>query len=91
MRVKKICIIYTGGTIGMMHSPDGYVPNPESFRSNLESIRDLNHPDAPIWAAGWSGTEWSIPGIVPATGHGLMSRENFSTILQPMIKTKSSY
>ena len=49
MRVKKICIIYTGGTIGMMHSPDGYVPNPESFRSNLESIRDLNHPDAPIW------------------------------------------
>lgn len=49
MLVKKICIIYTGGTIGMMHSPDGYVPNPESFRSNLESIRDLNHPDAPIW------------------------------------------
>ena len=49
MRVKKICIIYTGGTIGMMHSPDGYVPNPESFRSNLESIRDLNHPDAPSW------------------------------------------
>ena len=49
MRVKKICIIYTGGTIGMMHSPDGYVPYPESFRCNLESIRDLNHPDAPSW------------------------------------------
>ena len=49
MLVKKICIIYTGGTIGMIHSPDGYVPNPDSFRSNLEAIPDLNHPDAPIY------------------------------------------
>ena len=49
MLVKKICIIYTGGTIGMIHSPDGYVPNPDSFRSTLEAIPDLNHPDAPIW------------------------------------------
>ena len=49
MLVKKICIIYTGGTIGMIHSPSGYVPNPESFRSNLEAIPDLNHPDAPIY------------------------------------------
>ena len=49
MIVKKICIIYTGGTIGMIHSPNGYVPNPDSFRSNLEAIPDLNHPDAPIW------------------------------------------
>lgn len=49
MKVKKICIIYTGGTIGMIHSPNGYAPGPESFRHNLESIPDLNHPDAPIW------------------------------------------
>ncbi len=49
MKVKKICIIYTGGTIGMMHSPSGYVPNPDSFRSNLETIPDLNHPDSPYW------------------------------------------
>ena len=49
MTQKKICIIYTGGTIGMMHSPNGYVPNPDSFRSNLEAISDLNHPNAPAW------------------------------------------
>ena len=49
MTQKKICIIYTGGTIGMMHSPNGYVPNPDSFRSNLEAIPDLNHPQAPAW------------------------------------------
>ena len=49
MTQKKICIIYTGGTIGMMHSPNGYVPNPDSFRSNLEAISDLKHPNAPAW------------------------------------------
>ena len=35
MRVKKICIIYTGGTIGMVPSRDGYVPGPESFLTIL--------------------------------------------------------
>lgn len=49
MKTKKICIIYTGGTIGMVHSPDGYVPSPESFLQNLESIPDLKHPNAPLW------------------------------------------
>ncbi len=49
MKMKKICIIYTGGTIGMVHSPDGYVPGPDTFRQNLEAIPDLNHPDAPLW------------------------------------------
>jgi len=49
MKVKKICIIYTGGTIGMVHSASGYVPGPESLRHTLESISDLNHYSAPHW------------------------------------------
>ena len=24
---KKICLIYTGGTIGMVHSDKGYIPS----------------------------------------------------------------
>lgn len=49
MKKKKICIIYTGGTIGMVQSDRGYMPEPTSFLSELESIPDLNHPDAPLW------------------------------------------
>lgn len=49
MKMKKICIIYTGGTIGMVRSDHGYIPGPDSFRSILESISDLNHPEAPLW------------------------------------------
>ena len=49
MKKKKICIIYTGGTIGMVQSDRGYMPEPTSFRTTLERIPDLNHPDAPLW------------------------------------------
>ena len=49
MKKKKVCIIYTGGTIGMVQSDRGYRPEPTSFRYTLENIPDLNHPDAPLW------------------------------------------
>ncbi len=44
---KKICIIYTGGTIGMMETENGYTPNPEAFPHMLETIHDVNLPDFP--------------------------------------------
>lgn len=46
---KKICIIYTGGTIGMIPSENGYVPSPGSFRRKLDEFRDLYHEDMPEW------------------------------------------
>ncbi len=49
MKVKKICIIYTGGTIGMVPTPEGYAPGPDTFRQELEAISDLNHYASPHW------------------------------------------
>lgn len=46
---KRICIIYTGGTIGMVPSENGYIPNSSSFLANLSAIPDLGYPDAPQW------------------------------------------
>lgn len=46
---KKICIIYTGGTIGMIPSDDGYIPNPDSFQKILNEFQDLFHSDMPEW------------------------------------------
>ena len=39
--MKKILIIYTGGTIGMVRTPDGYAPKSGYFRSALDAIPSL--------------------------------------------------
>lgn len=43
---KKICIIYTGGTIGMVPSEVGYVPSGH-IKEMLNSIQDLKKPNMP--------------------------------------------
>ena len=46
---KDVCIIYTGGTIGMMPTENGYAPNPEAFPELLETIHDINLPGFPTY------------------------------------------
>lgn len=46
---KKICILYTGGTIGMVPTEDGFAPKEGVFRAELERIKDLSSPDMPSW------------------------------------------
>ena len=47
--MKKILIIYTGGTIGMVRTPDGYAPKSGYFRSALDAIPSLHSPEMPEW------------------------------------------
>ena len=44
---KKICLIYTGGTIGMVHSDKGYIPSGEGFLKLLKGMPEFSHPDFP--------------------------------------------
>ena len=46
---KDVCIIYTGGTIGMMPTEKGYAPNPAAFPELLETIHDINLPGFPTY------------------------------------------
>ncbi len=46
---KRILILYTGGTIGMVPGREGYIPDSSSFRQVLRSIPDLHHPDMAEW------------------------------------------
>ena len=67
--MKKILIIYTGGTIGMVRTPDGYAPKSGYFRSALDSIPSLHSPEMPEWelyekeplldSANMTVTEWN--------------------------------
>ena len=47
--MKRILIIYTGGTIGMVPTPNGYAPQSGYFASALEAIPDLARADMPEW------------------------------------------
>ncbi len=47
--MKKICIIYTGGTIGMTRTERGYAPQSGFLREQMERIDDLYHESIPEW------------------------------------------
>ena len=46
---RKVCVIYTGGTIGMVPTEDGYAPRKGYFESLLNDIPQLRYPDMPEW------------------------------------------
>ena len=49
MENKKVLIIYTGGTIGMKKTDQGYRPAPRFLDEELHSIPDLSREDFPSW------------------------------------------
>ena len=49
MKKKKILIIHTGGTIGMVPTENGFAPKPGVLLEELKNIRDLSSPDMPGW------------------------------------------
>lgn len=49
MNNKKVLIIYTGGTIGMKRTEQGYCPAPDFLEGELRAIPDLMRSDFPSW------------------------------------------
>ena len=47
--MKKVLLIYTGGTIGMVRTPNGYAPKDGYFRAELDAIPALSMPEMPQW------------------------------------------
>jgi L-asparaginase len=46
---KRVLIIYTGGTIGMMKTEKGYAPVSGFLNQAISSIGDMKSPSAPFW------------------------------------------
>ncbi|MBQ6623097.1 MAG: asparaginase, partial [Mogibacterium sp.] len=46
---RRVLIINTGGTIGMVRTENGYAPKKGALTAELEQIRDLRSPDIPSW------------------------------------------
>ncbi len=49
MNKKRVLIIYTGGTIGMLPTPNGYAPQSGYFRAALGRIDELHSDRMPEW------------------------------------------
>lgn len=47
IRKKRIYIAYTGGTIGMFKSKNGFIPKAGFMKSYLESLSELQRPEMP--------------------------------------------
>lgn len=47
--MKKILLVYTGGTIGMVPTANGYSPRPGVFRDALDAIHELHCAGMPKW------------------------------------------
>lgn len=70
--MKKVCIIYTGGTIGMVRTEKGYAPGEKSFKSIMESISDFSSPELPYYdviefsplldSSDMTVSEWNLIG-----------------------------
>lgn len=46
---KKVCILYTGGTIGMVATENGYAPKEHYLSQLLSQITELQSPAMPMW------------------------------------------
>lgn len=47
--MKRVLILYTGGTIGMTRGENGYAPQKGKFSEALAAISDLSSPALPQW------------------------------------------
>jgi L-asparaginase len=43
----RVCILYTGGTIGMRKTPDGYMPAPGYLAAQMSVLNEFNNPTLP--------------------------------------------
>ncbi|MEM9290298.1 MAG: asparaginase [Acidobacteriota bacterium] len=49
MSSRRVFVAYTGGTLGMKKTPEGYAPVSGYLQGLMDSIADLHHPDVPQW------------------------------------------
>lgn len=47
--MKKLYIAYTGGTIGMRRTPEGYAPAPGYLAAQMRAMPELAHPAMPVY------------------------------------------
>lgn len=79
---KRIYIAYTGGTIGMKKSPNGYIPVEGYVTDVLNSMTELNRPEMP---------DFTISEFSPVLDSSNMSPNDWQNIANDINKNYNDY
>jgi L-asparaginase len=79
---KRIYIAYTGGTIGMKKSPNGYIPVEGYITDVLNSMTELNRPEMP---------EFTISEFSPVLDSSNMAPNDWQNIANDIHKNYHDY
>lgn len=79
---KKVYIIYTGGTIGMKATEDGYAPTKGFLREQMAAMPELKHDDMP---------EYFIHEYEPLLDSSNMTADNWTTIAMDIYNNYHEY
>lgn len=79
---KRIYIAYTGGTIGMKKSPNGYIPVEGYVTDVLNSMTELNRPEMP---------EFTISEFSPVLDSSNMSPNDWQNIANDIKQNYQDY
>lgn len=79
---KRIYIAYTGGTIGMKKSANGYIPVEGYITDVLNSMTELNRPEMP---------EFTISEFSPVLDSSNMSPNDWQNIANDIYKNYDNY
>lgn len=79
---KKICLIHTGGTIGMVKSENGYMPKEGYLEGVLKTIADLKAPEMP---------EYDFYEMSPLLDSSDMAVDDWNRIGEEIAKRYNSY
>ena len=82
MKRKKICIIYTGGTIGMVRTDNGFAPRKGTFEKELAQIRDLRSKDM---------SEWDLVEFDPLLDSSNVAYEQWNLMAETIQKLYADY
>ncbi|MBC8099252.1 MAG: asparaginase [Armatimonadetes bacterium] len=79
---KRVYIAYTGGTIGMAHTPDGYAPAPGYLEQQMAALPELRHPTLP---------EYTIHEYDPLIDSANMTPDGWLTIARDIAAHYDEY
>lgn len=80
--MKKVCIIYTGGTIGMTRTPKGYAPRAGFLEKKLNETEDFHSDKLP---------EWDIVEMSPLLDSSNMTVHEWNRIAEEIEKRYDDY
>lgn len=79
---KRVCILYTGGTIGMKPTPQGYAPEPGYLGRIMASMPDFSSPEMP---------KYVIREYVPLLDSSNMGPQHWLTIARDIAEEYDNF